>query len=555
MVFSEGLFLAGLIASEGQTSPLVNVWLSLATQWIPVSIFWLMAWRTGFTRLAVILAAAAVTFSALGDSYYSLAMDADGYLASPSPADVGYLLFYPLMVAALVMLVRRRIAGSGGIVLLESVVATLGASAVLAVILGPVIADSLGGETFLASVVAVAYPVFDLLILAVIAGIASVPAVSVGRRWWALIIGLGIFAAADVAYAILENQGSYVAGTPLDASWAIGLGFLTLWVSSTSRVDEPSPPRRGYLVPIPSFAVTGGLAVLIIATQIQLTTLAIVLAGLTVGLAAVPIIFRQAMLDRVIATQKEAMKRLTDLDRDKSDMMVTLNHEFRTPLTSINGHVELLLDGDAGEIPPAALSMLRTIESNGSRLQDLVDDMLTVSRLQHGINANARTPIYLSALVTRAASAITPVAKSAGVDLVCECDNFALVVDADGTQLERAMTNLIDNAVKFTPAGGHVRVHARTDGDEILVRVTDTGMGVPTEDLPHLFRRFYRASNVQKTAIPGVGLGLSITHGVIEAHGGRIGVQSTLGEGTVVSVRLPVSATGVLKPHPVPIHS
>lgn len=266
------------------------------------------------------------------------------------------------------------------------------------------------------------------------------------------------------------------------------------------------------------------------------------------GLAGVPIIFRQAMLGRLLTAQAEAMSRLTDLDREKSDMMVTMNHEFRTPLTLINGHIELLLDGDAGEIPPEAVGMLRTIESNGARLQDLIDDLLTMAKLEAGSAPSTPTSLYLSGLVARAAALVGPLARSRSIEIATECDNFALVVDADGAQLERAVVNVIENAVKFTPAGGQVRVTAEgpTREGEIVVKVSDTGMGIPAADIPRLFTRFFRASNVQGAAIPGAGLGLSITHRVVEAHGGRITVKSALGEGTVVTVRLPASQTGVL---------
>ena len=553
MVALDAAFLLGLIVSAGQNSPAVNVWLSLGTQWIPVSIFWIVAWHGGFRQSAVILAASAVTLSAVGDTYYSLAMDADGYLPFPSPADAGYLLFYPLMVAALVMLVRKQIRGVGSLVLLETVVATVGAAAVLAVVLDPMISDAMGSESALDSAIAVAYPLFDLLLLAVIAGIASVPTITVGRRWWALITGLSVFAVADIVYALLEHEGSYIAGTPLDATWAVGLGFITWWVAGSALPAKERLAARRFPLPIPAVAVFAGLAVLVLATQIQLSVLAVVLAALTVGLAAMPIIFRQAMLGRVVAAQEEAMHRLTDLDQDKSDMMVTLNHEFRTPLTSINGNVEVLLDGDAGELPDLAVRMLRTIENNGARLQDLVDDMLTVSRLEAG-EAATRNPIYVSGLVTRAAALVAPIARNRGVDLRTECDNFALVVDADGTQLERALVNLVDNAVKFTASGGTVVVGAEgpTPEGHIVIRVSDTGMGIPAADIPRLFTRFFRASNVQDAAIPGVGLGLSITHRVVLAHEGTLDVDSTLGRGTTMTVRLPVSATGVLLPRRAP---
>lgn len=553
MVAVEGCFLIGLLVSAGAPNPLVNVWLSLATQWVPVSIFWVVALRTGFRRLEVALAAAAVTLSAIGDTYYSLAMNGSGYLAFPSPADVGYILFYPLMVAALVVLVRRQSGGTPGIMVIESAVACLGAAAVLAVILDPVIGGALAGSNMFNSAVALAYPLFDLVLLAVIAGIAASPIVDIGPRWWSLIVGLGTFTVADIVYALLEDHGSYVAGTPLDASWAIGLGFITWWVAGSGERDTAAKPRRrkAFVIPIPAVAVVAGLAVLIIDTQAPLSLLAVILAGLTVGLAAVPIIFRQAIMGRLIADQEGVVRQLTDLDRDKSDMMATMNHEFRTPLTSINGYVELLIDGDGGELPPAAIGMLRVIESNAARLQALIDDLLTMSKLESGSVADVRTPGDLSGILERAGARVAALAKEQGVNVSIECDSVALV-DADTVQLERAFANIIENAVKFTPARGSVRVVAEDTAGAVTVRIIDTGIGIPPEDIPRLFTRFFRAANARAAAIPGAGLGLAIARGVFEAHGGRVRAESTLGHGTTVTVRLAVSGPGALVPQPGP---
>jgi hypothetical protein len=245
MLACDALFLVALVMLGGRSSTLVNVWLSQLTQWVPVGIFWLVAFRTHFRHIPVILAAAGVTLSAAGDTYYSLAMDSEGYLAFPSPADAGYLLFYPLMVAALVVLARRQVGGAGALVLLETAVATVGASAVLAVVLDPTIRAALAGGSTVDSGIALAYPLFDLILLAVVAGIASVPTIQLGRRWWSLITGLAIFAVADVSYALLEHQGSYLAGTPLDASWTIGLGFITWWVAGVPQQGPPPRPAVG----------------------------------------------------------------------------------------------------------------------------------------------------------------------------------------------------------------------------------------------------------------------------------------------------------------------
>lgn len=539
------LFLVGLVVT-GRDNFFVNVGLALAGQWIPVTIFWLVAAHTRFSRLPVVLAAAGVTFSAIGDTYYSLAVDADGYLTFPSLADPAYLLFYPLMAAALMVRSRCRLAGAGGLVILETAVATLGASAVLAVALGPLISDAVVSGTVLESAIALAYPLFDLILIALLLGIAAVPTVRVGQRWWALALGLGVFLAGDVAYAQLEVQDAYIVGTPLDATWTIGLAFIAWWVAGITRSDPPdlALPRRNLGFSLPAVALLAGLAVLVVGTTMELSDLAVVLAALTVGLGALPLFFRQAILGRMLAAQDEAVRRLTELDQAKTDLLVTVNHEFRTPLTSINGHVELLLDGSAGDLPSAATDMLHTIERNGAKLQSLIDETFAASRIESFSGDLVRTPVDLADLVSRAVARVEAFARSNGVAITVNSHDGAVVVDADAHHLERALVNLLDNAVKFTAPEGRVTVSI--DGapmaSEVDIRIRDTGIGVPPDDIPHLFTRFFRASNAQKAAIPGVGLGLSITQQVVQAHGGMIAVDSTLGQGTTMTVRLPAAS-------------
>ncbi len=542
------LYLIGLVASQGQTSPLVNVGLSLATQWVPAAIFWLVAVRTRFRRAPVVLAAAGITASAIGDSYYSLAMDADGYLASPSWADPAYLLFYPLLVAALVALVRGQLRGVGRLVLLETAVGTVGASAVLAVLLDPVIRESLGGDDPLAGAVAISYPLFDLVLLAVIAGVAAAPTIRLGRRWWALIAGLLVTAIGDVAYALLGTIGTYLAGTPLDATWAVGVALVAWWGAGMADPDPVAPASgaRRLSIPVPAIAVLTGLALLVAATLVPVSTLAVVLAALTVGLGAVPIIFRPAMLGRMLADREEALRRLTALDRAKTDIMATMNHEFRTPLTSIMGHVELLVDGGAGELPAAATGMLQTIERNGERLQRLLDETLTASRLEDGSDALARVPVGLRAIVERVAESVAPAAERRGVEVAVDHgrDDLRDVIEGDPAHLELALGGILDNAVKFSEAGGRVAVTLHSTRDRVEVIVRDDGIGIPRDDLASVFTRYFRAANVQRAAIPGVGLGLSIAHHVIRAHDGSITLESEPGRGTSVTVRLPLARSG-----------
>lgn len=545
MIIANVVYLVGLILSGGTTSALINVWVSQATQWIPAVIFWLVTTRPGRTRLPIVLAAIGVTATAVGDTYYSIAMDETGYLAFPSLADPAYLLFYPFMTAGLIILVGRRIASVGWLVLLETAVATAGVSALLAVVLAPIFETALESGTVLASVVAFSYPLFDLILIAVIVGIATVPTERVGRRWWALVIGLGIWVAGDITYALLENSDDYLAGTPLDATWAVGLAFITWWAVGALQVPAEIPaPARNSVLSLPTIGVLAGLAVLVVGTQMELSTWSIVLAALTVAIGLVPVVLRQVVLGRMLTVQQEALRRLTELDQAKTDMLVTVNHEFRTPLTAINGHVDLLLDGAGGEMPPEARDMLQTIERNGMKLQALIDATFASSRFDDLAGNFAPEPTGIAALVSRVVERIEPLADAQGVGLAVNGDDIGPLVEADSVSLERALASIIDNAVKFTGPGGQVTVAIEPSPgrDEVVIVVADTGIGIPDADIPQLFSRFFRASNALEAAIPGVGLGLSIAQQVVQAHGGTIGIESTVGRGTTVTVRLPASA-------------
>ncbi len=549
MLALEASFAIGLVLSGSNITPFVNIGLAGATQWIPVAIFWLVAYRTAFARWDVIFAALGVTFSAMGDTYYSLAMDGAGLLAFPSPADIGYLLFYPLMIVALIALVRgqtRREAMSS--VVLDSTVAALGAAALLAALLGPVFESAISGDDVLASMVAVAYPVLDLVLVAVIVGVAASPSLDIGPRWIWLVLGLLIFTAADTVYALLEYQGSYIAGTPLDALWALGLACLAWWVDGFERVDlHALHPRSHRLrLPVPALAVATGLGVLIAGTQLSLSPLALAFAAGAVGLASVPVMLRQRFLSNLLAAQEILLRQTEQLDRSKTELMTTINHELRTPITSIRGYLELVADGEGGEIPDRAATMLRVVGHNAERLEGLIDDMMLMSSLEERVVQSDLSGVALRPLLERVVAAMYPQAMRRDVELSLEAGSLSPMVEGDVAQLERVFTNIVDNAVKFTPAHGSVRLtldEALSINDEpiVVVRTIDTGMGIPAKEIPLLFTRFFRASNAHGEAVRGTGLGLAIVKNLVAAHGGEVVISSPAGEGTTVLVALPTT--------------
>jgi len=243
---------------------------------------------------------------------------------------------------------------------------------------------------------------------------------------------------------------------------------------------------------------------------------------------------------RLYEREQHLVARLQELDTAKTDFMSTVSHELRTPLTSIAGYLELLLDTDADELGDARRRMLEVIARNTRRLRELIEDMLTLSKIESGAFRVSKTEVEAAALVENALATIAPAAAKASVGLHTEVAG-PLPLRADPDQLDRVLMNLLTNAVKFTPPEGTVTVTARRDGDDhVVIAVADTGMGIPEAEQQALFARFFRASNAIHQAIPGTGLGLAIVRTIVDNHGGTIEVRSTENVGTTMTVRLPI---------------
>ncbi|GAA2625520.1 sensor histidine kinase [Paractinoplanes durhamensis] len=247
---------------------------------------------------------------------------------------------------------------------------------------------------------------------------------------------------------------------------------------------------------------------------------------------------KDAETDHLRRTEEQLLARLAALDAAKTDFMATVSHELRTPLTSISGYVELLRDSGPEELTDAQRRMLEVIARNARRLRELIEDILTLSRIEAGGFASEPGEVDLAEVIGRAVAAIGPAAEKASVGLHTDVGG-PLLLQADGVQLDRVLANLLGNAVKFTPAEGTVTIRGeQAEGHTVLV-VSDTGMGIPPEEQNALFVRFFRATNAIRQAIPGTGLGLAICRKIVDNHGGSIEVESTENVGTTITVRLP----------------
>lgn len=287
MWVSLALYLAGLLVHGDGFNPFVDLWLGMPASWAPAAVAWLAAYRAKDHR-ALSLVAMALTAFAAGSTIYVSSLAGASSLPFPSPADVGYLLFYPLVLSGLFVYLlglRQRLARS---VLLDAVVGSFGAASVLVVLISPLLSAA-GGFPSFATAVSVAYPLLDLVVLAVTAGMAAVPGLATGRSGAILMLGLMVFAAADVVYASRLANDTYFLGTPLDAGWTAGLCLIAAWAFDLNRQGKAADgASEGAWTPaVPMVATAAGLGVLIVGTGTPVPELAVGLAAATLVSAGI----------------------------------------------------------------------------------------------------------------------------------------------------------------------------------------------------------------------------------------------------------------------------
>jgi PAS domain S-box-containing protein len=248
------------------------------------------------------------------------------------------------------------------------------------------------------------------------------------------------------------------------------------------------------------------------------------------------------------AAQNEQLQRLNEQleaalalaersTRVRDDVLAVVAHDLRNPVHTVLGAagvVEVIPSGEAHN------RHVQMIQRAARRMERLISDLLDVASIESGTLSVRTAPVDLCALVSEVLELLQGQAGEKKIEIQREIDPGIPVVMGDHDRLLQVLSNLVGNAIKFTPEGGNVRVRLTRSGDEVVVSITDTGIGISAEDLPHVFERFWRARD---TKAKGVGLGLSIASGIIEAHGGRIWAESKLGVGTTMTFALPVPPT------------
>lgn len=243
-----------------------------------------------------------------------------------------------------------------------------------------------------------------------------------------------------------------------------------------------------------------------------------------------------------LAKEAEASERLRELDRIKDDLVATVSHELRTPLTSILGYVELLKEEEDDPLTAEQRKWAEAIDRNGDRLLTLVDNLLTVSTIDAGKLASESSPVDLRDVISSARRALQPGIDARRLTTRFHLPAVPIIVAGDAGQLEQVVCNLVSNALKFTEDGGTVECALDTEGLRARLTVSDDGIGIPVNEQPGLFTRFFRSTTATDRAIPGTGLGLSIAASIVRSHGGDISVVSAPGRGTQVMVDLPTLA-------------
>ena len=229
------------------------------------------------------------------------------------------------------------------------------------------------------------------------------------------------------------------------------------------------------------------------------------------------------------------------VDARLADLMATASHELRTPVTSILGYAELLRSSPAGVLPPTTQQLVGRIDRNARRLKGLIEDMLTLSQVESGGFRLEREPLDLREPLTRALEDVRSLLPVRELELrtTISCEPVPVVGDTD--RLERAFSQLLDNAVKFSLVGEAIDVSLRTDADEAVLTVEDRGVGIDPVEQRRVFERFYRGSRAHELVTQGAGMGLAVTKAVLTGHGGTVAVESEPGRGSCFTVRLPVS--------------
>jgi len=231
----------------------------------------------------------------------------------------------------------------------------------------------------------------------------------------------------------------------------------------------------------------------------------------------------------------EMLDRIQSLVRELEEVTHNIAHDLRGPLTRIRGIAETTLTGDRDLV--AWREMAGAVIEESDRLVEMINTMLEIARTDSGVAQLLKTDVDIRAVLQEAVDLFQPLAEDRGITLQTDSPDVPLAVRGNRSRLQRAVANVLDNAIKYTGSGGKIRVSAKKSASRILLEISDTGTGINETDLPHIFDRFYRGDRSRST--PGNGLGLSLARSIVRAHGGEITARSSPGQGSLFTIFLP----------------
>ena len=242
---------------------------------------------------------------------------------------------------------------------------------------------------------------------------------------------------------------------------------------------------------------------------------------------------------RGIVASLSDITRQHELQQTKNDVMALVSHEMRTPLTAIQGMSELLAQFELD--PERSREMSLAIHDEAKRLTHMISEYLDITRLESGTTVLRRSAVRIEALVERTLLMLDPLAAERGIRLTRRLDSSVPPVLADADLLSRAISNLVSNAVKYSPPKTEVVISARNAANGVSIEVADQGYGIPEGSVNRVFEKFYRVPRVQDVDVPGTGLGLALVREIAELHGGSVAVRSSVGAGSVFTLWVPCS--------------
>jgi signal transduction histidine kinase len=238
-------------------------------------------------------------------------------------------------------------------------------------------------------------------------------------------------------------------------------------------------------------------------------------------------------------TVLQDISHLKELDKMKSEFIAMVTHELRAPIAAVEQQLTVILNKMAGEVTEKQEQLLSRAKQRTRGLLDLIKDLLDLSKIEAGKMVQYKEPLLLQEVIQRVVDLMRAEAENKKIDLQFSAPSKISLINADRNSMEGIFTNLISNAIKYTPEGGKVWVTFGEEGGFVKATVSDTGIGIKKEDLPRIFDKFYRVKNTETRQIVGTGLGLSIVKSIVDAHLGSITVESEEGGGTAFTVSFP----------------